>query len=188
MRELRLTSGDVTEIATAGPVWIYSTPFTNPVSTTMLDAQYSLPYCLAVALLGVEPGLDWFDRATFDREDVRRLASKVRTEGEPGSIATARVRISGAGRSAVVEVDAPRGSPAHPLSEEEQRAKFHGLVGGMPNASVTDATYVMLKELHRCPDVRALISQFPPVDLGPVDAAPKAGRGIPDGLASADVR
>ncbi|MGQ0548507.1 MAG: MmgE/PrpD family protein [Armatimonadota bacterium] len=133
MRKLGLTPGDVTEIASAGPVWIYSKPFTNPVPTTMLDAQYSLAYCLAVALVGVEPGLEWFDRVTFDREDVRRLASKVRTEGQPGDLATARVRISGAGRSAVVEVDAPRGSPAHPLSEEEQRAKFHGLVGGVRN-------------------------------------------------------
>ena len=168
MHDLRLTPGDVTEIAASGPVWIYSKPFTNRVPTTMLDAQYSLSYCLAVALLGVEPGLDWFDPATFDGEDVRALASKVRTEGEPGDLARARVRISGAGRSAVVEVDAPRGSPAHPLLEEEQRAKFHRLVGGMMDGSLIDATFAMLKELHRCPDVRALVLQLPAANMGTV--------------------
>jgi len=171
MRDLRITPKDVAEIAAAGPLWIYSEPFTNPVPTTMLDAQYSLPYTLAVALAGVEPGLDWFGRATFEREDVRRLASKVRTEGEPGGLAPARVRISGAGRSAVVEVDAPRGSPAHPLSEEDQRAKFYGLGRGVLNASMIDATYALLRELDRCTDVRALISQFPAVAVGAVDAA-----------------
>ena len=134
--------------------------------------------CECAAHCGEDVLVTAAEYAAAHREDVRRLASKVRTEGDPGSLATARVRISGAGRSAVVEVDAPRGSPAHPLSEQEQRAKFHGLVGGMLDASLIDVTYAILKELHRCQDVRALISQFPAVDVGTVDAA-KAGYPTP---------
>lgn len=154
VREMGASSGAIDEIVVAGPVWIHGRPFLNPAPATMHDAQYSIPYCTAVALLGVEPGLAWFERKTLERADVRSLAARVRIEPQPGGGAGGRVRIAAGGRSVTAEVSGPRGSPAQPLSESEQRAKYAGLVGA-------NVTYDALKTLRFDPDLGTFVARLP---------------------------
>lgn len=48
----------------------------------MLQAQYSIPYCLAARALDLEPGPDWFSAEARKNPQLNELAGKVRAEGE----------------------------------------------------------------------------------------------------------
>ncbi len=171
LHELNMSPAHIDHVIVAGPVWIHGAPFTNPTPAAMHDAQYSIPYCVAVALLGIEPGLAWFERATLDRADVRALASRIRLEPQPGGGSGGRVRIVGAGRSATAEVNALRGSPALPLTEGEQRAKYMTLVSGPMDDRLAARTYGDLKTLRFDPNPRALVASLPAIDLQAEDPA-----------------
>ena len=161
LRDLSVRASAIDEIVVAGPVWIHGVPFTNSAPATMHDAQYSIPYGVAVALLGVKPGVAWFERETLDRADVRALASRVRLEPQPGGSAGGRVRMLAAGRTATAEVSAPRGSPTVPLTETEQRGKYMSLVSGAMDARLAVRTYDDFKALRFDPDPHALVAMLP---------------------------
>ena len=165
LRDLRVSPADVDEITVAGPVWIHGAPFTNFMPATMHDAQYSIAYGVAVALLGIEPGVAWFERATLDRADVRALASRVRLEPQPGGGSGGRVCLVAAGHATKAEVSAPRGSPVVPLTEAEQRAKYMTLVSGPMDDRLAARTYGDLKALRFDPNPRALVAMLPEIDL-----------------------
>ncbi|CAG0978398.1 2-methylcitrate dehydratase [Anaerolineae bacterium] len=44
---------------------------------TIIDAQYSLPFAVAMTLLGRQPGHDWLDSAPLNDPDVSRIARRV---------------------------------------------------------------------------------------------------------------
>jgi len=171
LRDLGVSPTDVDEIIVAGPVWIHGAPFTNFMPATMHDAQYSIAYGVAVALLGIEPGVAWFERATLDRADVRALASRVRLEPQPGGGSGGRVRLVAAGHATTAEVSAPRGSPVVPLTEAEQRAKYMTLVSGPMDDRPAARTYGDLRALRFDPNPRTLVAMLPEIDLQAEDPA-----------------
>ena len=165
LEELRVEPAAIHEIAVAGPVWVHGVPFTNPAPQTMHDAQYSLPYCVAVTLLGVEPGLSWFEPALYSRADVRALAARVRIEPQPEGGAGGSVRMTAGGRTRTTAVRLPRGSPALPLSPVEREAKYRHLLGALLPPDRIRQSYADLTELPPTLDVRALVAALPKVDL-----------------------
>ncbi len=165
LEDLRVEPAAIDEIAVAGPVWVHGVPFSNPAPQTMHDAQYSLPYCIAVALLGVEPGLAWFEPALYSRADVRALAARVRIVPQPEGGAGGSVRMTAGGRTRTSAVRLPRGSPALPLSPVEREAKYRRLLGALLPPDRIRQTYADLTELPPTLDVRAFVSALPTVDL-----------------------
>jgi 2-methylcitrate dehydratase PrpD len=91
---------------------------------TPLQAKFSIPYTTAHTLLHGGPRVDAF--AAVDGA-VRELASKieVQTDSALGESEFALL----AGGEELARVDAARGSPEHPLGEEELRAKVRELAG-----------------------------------------------------------
>lgn len=165
LRDLGVPATAVDEIAVAGPVWIHGAPFTNPAPETMHDAQYSISYGVAVALLGIEPGAAWFEPETLTRADVRALAARVRVEPGPGDGAGGRVRMTTGGRATTAEVSAPRGSPRLPLSEAAQRAKYLSLVRGFMSDEKAARTFADLKVLRFDPNPGTFVAQFSAIDV-----------------------
>jgi len=49
----------------------------------MIGAQFSTPYILAVAALGVKPGSKWFIQKTLRKPSIFKLAKKVKLIGDP---------------------------------------------------------------------------------------------------------
>lgn len=100
---------------------------------TLVDAQMSIPYGVAVALLDGPPGLSAFDpprldgavRPLLDAVDVVRTDEMDARypERRPCRLVVETVD----GVEHVELVDEPRGSPDRPLSEESLRGKFHDL-------------------------------------------------------------
>ena len=100
----------------------------------MVDAQFSLPYCVAVMLLGIETGPKWVDYALFSDRSVLSIASKVKIHADSaadhifhaGSLqVSAKVAITTvSGERLEASAAAPRGTPYSPISDQEIADKY----------------------------------------------------------------
>jgi 2-methylcitrate dehydratase PrpD len=103
---------------------------------TFIDAQYSLPYLVAVLLRGVPPGYRWLDKSPWRDPSVLEMASNVSVGIDPDAEAdlmrgymrmTAQVHFAD-GESVESQVMYPRGDPRNPLSDDDLNEKFYSLV------------------------------------------------------------
>jgi 2-methylcitrate dehydratase PrpD len=112
-----------------GPLVVLAHPVSRQAAgydgvETPLQAKFSIPYTTAFTLLHGGPRVD--DFAALDPE-VQALAERiaVRTDRALGESEFALL----AGDEELARVDAARGSPQHPLSPEDLRAKVRDLAG-----------------------------------------------------------
>lgn len=105
---------------------------------TIVDAQFSLPYGAAVALLRGRAGLPEFDGALLDDPAVLALMDRVHARGDAEIDRSyparweAWVRVTTTdGRTLRAHVVDAKGDPANPLSLDELRAKFDELTERM---------------------------------------------------------
>lgn len=131
---------------------------------SLIDAQMSLPYAVAVTLLDGEAGLPQFDEAHRASPAVAALAARVEVVAGDGFDARypaerpARVTVHRAGQQSLCrEVDLPRGEPSRPLDDEELTAKFRLLadpvLGAGRAAEVAAAVW-------RFDDIAAVMSEL----------------------------
>lgn len=98
--------------------------------TTPVDAQFSLPYCLAVAALGRQTALESFQPEALSDPTTLELAAKVVAVEDPAYTAlfpaqnAARVTLQTDRGAFTCQVLDARGDPESPLSDEELEAKF----------------------------------------------------------------
>ena len=101
----------------------------------LVDAQFSLPYCAAMTLLGVQTGPDWFDESLFTNSDVLSIGSRVNIHpdsqcdeifhNEDLRISARVVITTINGETFEESASAPRGSPTNPISEDEMIDQIH---------------------------------------------------------------
>lgn len=94
---------------------------------TLLDAQMSLPYSIAVSLVSGGAMLDQYTPQALTRTEVRDLARRVHLKLEPSVVNGDEPYIDvelNDGRVLTDRVLIARGDSENPLSEEELRAKF----------------------------------------------------------------
>jgi 2-methylcitrate dehydratase PrpD len=118
----------------------------EPAPVDTMGAQYSIPYCAAVALLGDPRDPAWFQPDAVNGPATRKLAAKVRIVIDPAVEAVypakfgARVKLTLANGSVsertVLEC---HGTPSDPCSNEELVDKFQLLAGSrLPPNAVSD--------------------------------------------------
>ena len=89
--------------------------------TTRLEAQFSLPYSVAVALIHGEAGYDYFTEDWIKNDDIGRLAQKVSMvsiEQRPLNEEPEIVITTKDGRTFRHQVDCALGDPTNPVSEQ----------------------------------------------------------------------
>ena len=105
---------------------------------TMLDAQFSIPFCVALAIderRSIQPlSIRDFAPDRLSDPELRRLAQTVVVELDPASEAafpakrlTTVTVVDTAGNASTHSVEQPRGMPENPLSPSEVREKYRGL-------------------------------------------------------------
>ena len=100
---------------------------------TPLQAKFSIPYTTAFTLLHGGPRVDSF--AAID-ESVRRVASTIEVRTDP-ALGESEFALLADGEE-LARVDAARGSPEHPLAEEELSAKLRDLAGDRLDGALDD--------------------------------------------------
>ncbi len=100
----------------------------------LVDAQFSLPYCVAMVMLGLQPGPGWFNEDLFHDETVLSIGSRVKIypdsacdtifHNEDRRISARVVITTTHGAKFEETAPAPRGTPMLPVSEEEIIKKY----------------------------------------------------------------
>jgi 2-methylcitrate dehydratase PrpD len=130
---------------------------------TPYDAQFSLPFVAAVALMDGEVGLESFSDARIRDTGTLALASRVRYANDPASTyprafpgaLTVRLRD---GRELSHAAPHNRGSVEWPLTDEEILAKFRSNAGRALSPAQVERLEAAVLALEACPDVRGLIA------------------------------
>jgi 2-methylcitrate dehydratase PrpD len=132
----------------------------SPVS--VVDGQFSMPFCAAVALR--TGGLVWDDYARhLPDPETLALCKRVRTRVDARAQAdfpaemSAAVRIRTPRGEFDTYVQVPRGEPANFLSAAELRAKFDGLAAPSLSAQRRDELSRALLALDEVADIGALL-------------------------------
>ncbi len=127
----------------------------NPSPSDTMEAQYSLPYCAALTLVGDPRNPDAYGLDAIQNPVVRELAQRVELKVDAESEAAyphrvgSRVQLlldDGAVREAAT-LD-PHGSPADPCNDEEVIAKFHRLAALSPLPCDTSAIVDAIRSLE----------------------------------------
>ena len=137
--------------------------------THVIEAQFSTPFLVAVALAQGRVGID--DVADVDNAAALALAEVI--EGRPvagKARGFARLTVTLAdGRTATREVADPSGSPAAPIGEAELEAKFHDCAGHAVVKLAPATIAATIKQVRRLPelgDAREIIAVLPAAPAG----------------------
>jgi 2-methylcitrate dehydratase PrpD len=129
------------------------------------EAKFSLPYCVAVAMLHGRAGLEEFSYDKLADDKVRELMKKVKVYADPDYsncvLGCAKVKIvTRDGRVYEHKVDVPKGYPENPLTRQELLEKFEALASKAVSRERTKkiAEVVGRLEHERVRDVTALLS------------------------------
>jgi|GEM_PF-165577 len=99
----------------------------------LVDAQFSLPYAVALILHGEKAGPHWYEPALFDSPVIRTTMRKVTVVLDPQierlfvekRMAGANVKVTGAdGSVEIARVDHAHGDAENPLTDDELNAKY----------------------------------------------------------------
>src|SRR6185436_15692801 len=102
----------------------------NPTPTTYHEAQVSLPFSFAVALLEGKALLKQYSDKNIRNKDIKRLSGLAKFETVQGLPRGVSVRITvtqSDGKKFTSQVDYPKGSIQNSMSDEELRVKFMSL-------------------------------------------------------------
>ena len=144
--------------------------FTEPA--TPYQAKFSMPYCIAAALVDHEVTLDTFTSHKFEDRDIIEARKKVHlsfpnvpiwpgladvgpdTEfvGNPVTIRT------NDGRSYSARVDIPRGDPALPLTDDELLEKYRDCGRSQLSKDDIERSVGLVLGLEKAPDIAMLMT------------------------------
>jgi 2-methylcitrate dehydratase PrpD len=112
-------------------------PIENKYSPqSIVDAQFSMPFGAAVALLYRKAGLEEFHLSKIRSEEAKRVMRLVECVVDPELdrtfpkqwCATAEI-LTKDGKRYFVKIEYPKGDPENPLTWEEMIERFHGMTG-----------------------------------------------------------
>ena len=133
------------------------------VVTDTMDAQYSIPYCVAVALTGDPGNPDEFSPAVLSNAVRTQIAQNVELIPDAQSDAVypaqfaCRVEIHlKDGRVFAAATEHAHGTPGDPLSEQEIIEKFNRLAGYAAMHSPSDYIVAVVSDLQRVTSIKQL--------------------------------
>ncbi len=128
-----------------------------------LEAKFSIPFCLGILVLERKAGVQQFKDEVVNRPDVREMMGKVKAYLHEGVEAKGYDRIRSlveialkGGRILSKEADASRGTPQHPMSDDELSGKFRECASGILTSNRIEAaldTIWNMEDLARINDL-----------------------------------
>ena len=124
--------------------------------TNVVEAQFSLPFGVAVAISRRRAGLEEFSPAVLHDAEVQALMPRVSYTPDPALEehfprqwpAWARIQLDG-GREVSSQVRFPKGDPDNPLSWQELIDKYRALVGSVWGSAQAERVKDAVRELER---------------------------------------
>jgi 2-methylcitrate dehydratase PrpD len=154
-KEYNVKVKDVSEVLVGTYPIAANTVGKNYEPTTSSEAKFSLPYCIAVALVYGRVGLGEFSNEKLNDPEIRALSRKVQVFVEPkflnARLGCAEVKLhTKSGKEYSYCVSAPKGYPENPVTKQELEAKFKILASSaLPEDRITE----ILKTVNALEDV-----------------------------------
>jgi len=130
---------------------------------THVDAQFSLPWAIAVAICKNRTGIDEFRTEALNDPEVLALAEKVTWELDqaaeamyPKAYPATLIAELNDGRRFEAHVDFPKGDPENPASREEILDKFHSLTKKFLEQKRREKIIEMVGRLEKIPNMTQL--------------------------------
>ena len=130
---------------------------------SVVDAQFSVPYALAVAAVYGRASLEEYTDEVIARDDVREVMARVESVHDPALDAVyprqwpSWVEVNTTdGRSFRSDVQYPLGEPENPLSWEQLEDKFRQITSPVISSSKQDEIIAAVHSLEQMDDVRDL--------------------------------
>jgi 2-methylcitrate dehydratase len=134
---------------------------------TRETADHSMPYCVAVALMDGDVGLDSFDDAHLANSELIALTNKVKLHRDasanaryPKGIPNRFVVTLSDGRRLEKEVEFPRGHAGNPMNDAEVEKKFRSTVEPRYGKAKADQMLAACWKLESMPNVTSLLEMF----------------------------
>jgi len=135
---------------------------------SIVDAQFSMPFGAAVAILYGKASLDEYSQENLDAPDVRKMMRRVRCvvdadiEKDFPRKWPARVKITTTrGQAFSVKIEYPKGDPENPLTWEELIAKFTELVQPVYSSGRISKIIETTRSLERADALTSLLELLP---------------------------
>jgi len=139
----------------------------NARPANFVAAEFSLPYSMAVALTGLNPGPDWISEKTMSDKLILETAAKAECSFRQKNAKTASVDeihnwpatvelALNDGSILSNSVEYPKGSPRNPLTDEELSAKFVRLATHVINEETARTAVTMINRLEKIEEVSEL--------------------------------
>jgi len=168
MRENDLAPGDI-EAITFRSIPVLATPCHTTTSlTTHVDAQFSVPYALAVAAHGIEPRPAWQDERTMRDPDIGRFMEKIsvgiQTQSELAKQATSvghiplHLEVAAKGKRYSIE------RVESFLNRDQLAEKFEKNASTRLPAANVDAARRLILDLDSLEDVSRMVESLAPDD------------------------
>ena len=130
---------------------------------TGLEAKFSMPYCVAAAILHGRVTLETFDDAAVRDPAVTALLPRITMRVDPAldngapALTQSRVRITlRDGREVGAAADGARGYPNRPASDDELREKFVSCARRAIPESAAERAWTMLRDMGAMGDLGVL--------------------------------
>jgi 2-methylcitrate dehydratase len=169
MREHDLDHTDIEEIDAA---WQRVEPFlAKHKVSTVVSAQASLPFALAVAAVRGKVGVDEFTDETVADPVIQSMIPRTVVHQDSDLYAKVKNSMPGRvtvrtkdGRELTDEVLYPKGNPSNPLTEDEFKEKFMDMAVRVLGSEQADELYQRARALHQVDDVSELAPLFSRTD------------------------
>jgi 2-methylcitrate dehydratase PrpD len=135
----------------------------------MIQAQFSVPTVIALAITGVEPGPKWYITGRFKDPDILELAKKVKFENDPEAVDLELKQGKMMSTVKIVFKDGTvkqatckniKGSPGNPMSEKELEAKFKANAAGIMSDTQINRIIGTVMELEKLPRIGDLLKML----------------------------
>lgn len=156
-------------IHVAGPTILCKPPFSDPRPQSMWAAQFSAPYTIAVALLGIETGPAWYSALQLSDPETMALAQKIELRpyqdvhdaaGGRSHHHAARVDlVLDDGQAFRAEIKIAKGEAANPVSAAFLQQKFLRLAGVRMDAQAAAQLQATIESLENY-DAATLLRQI----------------------------
>lgn len=170
LKEQKINPEDIEKIKFKSHDFICSPPYDEPEPKEMWDAIWSVPFAMALAILGVKPGPDWYAKEIFDDPTILNLANKISLESLPEATEAfvergierlvGEVEVRAKGKVYTKHAEGVKGDPQRPMSQKELNEKFTSLAGRVISEKQIKDIINVVNNLEAVEDIRKVTALF----------------------------
>ncbi|MEM2703725.1 MAG: MmgE/PrpD family protein [Candidatus Bathyarchaeia archaeon] len=148
---------------------VCASPYNNQQPKNMWDAYWSVPWAIAMAILGYKPGPEWYAKERFTDTKVLEITRKIKLMPDPEASEIfektpektfAKIELKAGGKTYTGKKEYCKGDPQRPLTKEELNEKFKSMANPVIGEKRAENLAKNIEKLEQIRDVREITKLF----------------------------